>query len=38
MCLGIARQTIEGRPVMELTPAMIFAITGTAIWASYALV
>ena len=37
LCAGIAWQTIAGRPVMQLTPAMLIAIAGTAIWAACAL-
>ncbi|HYL39111.1 MAG TPA: hypothetical protein VEV17_24550 [Bryobacteraceae bacterium] len=37
LCAGIAWQTIAGRPVLQLTPAILFAIAGTAIWAACAL-
>jgi hypothetical protein len=38
MCGAVAWQTIEGRPIMEVSAAMILAIITAAIWASSALV
>jgi hypothetical protein len=38
LCAGLAWQTVAGRPVVEFTPAILFAIAATAIWACCALV